>query len=249
MDKLLWITMSGAKENFNSLAVRSNNLANANTAGFKQDMENARSMPVFGNAYPTRVFAMAERPGYNMQGGAMMTTERNLDIAVQGEGFIAVNDRSGSEAYTRFGSLRVDSDGVLRTSSGLDVLDVDGSQIVLPGIMETLQIGRDGVISGRPEGADADVVEEYQTVKLVKPDNLREIEKGDDGLFRRSDGTTMAADDTVRLASGMLEASNVNPVEEIASLIRIQRSYDTQIKMMATASEMDEAQDNLLSYS
>ena len=93
MDKLLWIAMSGAKENFNSLAVRSNNLANANTVGFKADFENSRSMSVFANAYPSRAFAMDERPGYNMEGGAIETTDRSLDIALQGEGFMAVGDR------------------------------------------------------------------------------------------------------------------------------------------------------------
>ena len=62
MDRLLWISMSGAKENFHSLGVRSNNLANANTTGFKADFENTRAMSIFANAYPTRAFAMTERP-------------------------------------------------------------------------------------------------------------------------------------------------------------------------------------------
>lgn len=247
MDNLLWVAMSGAKENFHSLAVRSNNLANANTTGFKADFENSRAMSVFANAYPTRAFAMTERPGYNMEGGSMQTTYRSLDIAVQGEGMIAINDNNGAEAYTRFGNLEIGSDGVLRTTNGHDVLDETGAQIVLPMPLEDLAISKDGVISGRPQGADVNVVEEFQRIKLVKPD-VRQIEKGYDGLFRNVDGTTLDADNTVRVESGMLEASNVNPVEELTSLIRIQRQYDTQVKMMETANTMDSSQDKLLTY-
>lgn len=248
MDKLLWIAMSGAKENFNSLAVRSNNLANANTVGFKADFENSRSMSVFANAYPSRAFAMDERPGYNMEGGAIESTDRSLDIALQGEGFMAVGDREGKEAYTRMGSLMIDEEGVLRTSSGLEVHDEDGAQIILPPMLEAIHISDDGVISGRPQGADSNVTENYQRIKLVKPDNLKDIEKGYDGLFRRRDGTDLAQDTTVRVRSGELEASNVNPVEELTSLIRIQRQYDTTVKLMDEASQMDQAQDRLLSY-
>ncbi len=239
--------MSGAKENFHSLGVRSNNLANANTTGFKADYEVQRAMSVFADAYPSRAFAMTERPGYNMDGGAMQTTGRNLDIAVQGEGFIAVADKEGNEAYTRFGNLRLDEDGVLRTGNGLDVHDEDGNQIVLPAMLEDIRISDDGVISGRPQGADANVLEEFQRIKLVNP-NLREIEKGYDGMFRRRDGAVIEQDPAVRVRSGMVEASNVNPVEELTGLIRIQRAYDAQVKLIEIASSMDEAQNKLMSY-
>lgn len=248
MDNVLWIAMAGAKENLNSLSVRSNNLANASTTGFKAEFENARAMNVFGDAYPTRAFAMDEIPGYKFEGGAMQTTNRSLDIAVQGDGFIAVNDHEGREAYTRFGNLAIGSDGVLRTSSGLDVLDEDGNQIVLPAPLEQIDISRDGYLTGKPAGADSDTVETYQRIKLVKPD-LRGIEKGYDGLFRSRNGALLEEDTSVEVASGMLEASNVNPVEELTSLIRIQRQYEMQTKMMQTASENDEAQNRLLTYS
>ena len=163
MDKLLWVAMSGAKENFHSLAVRSNNLANANTTGFKADFENSRSMSVFANAYPSRAFAMDERPGYNMSGGDMETTDRNLDVALQGDGFIAVNDSDGNEAYTRMGSFMIGADGVLRTQSGLDVLDENGSQIILPPLLEAVHISDDGVISGVIEGSIKSVAEIIKT--------------------------------------------------------------------------------------
>lgn len=248
MDNLLWVAMAGAKENFHSLSVRSNNLANANTTGFKAEFENTRSMSVFGNAYPTRAFAMTEIPGYNFDSGAMQTTGRTLDIAVQGEGFIAVRDGDGNEAYTRFGNLSIGSDGVLRTSNGLEIVDEDGNQIVLPTPLAEINVNSDGYLTGKPIDAEADVVETYQRIKLVNPD-VRSIEKGYDGLFRSRDGAILAQDDTVQVQSGMLEASNVNPVEELTSLIRVQRQYDMQMKMMQSAGEMDDAQNRLLAYS
>lgn len=248
MDGMMWIAMSGAKESFHALSVRSNNLANANTTGFKADFENQRAMNVFGDAYPTRAFAMTERPGYNFDGGAMQTTGRTLDIALQGDGFLAVADAQGGEAYTRFGNLDIGSDGVLRTSNGLEVLDEDGNQIVLPAPLAEININNDGFITGKPLGADSDVVETYQRIKLVKPDDLAALEKGYDGLFRLTSGQAMEMDPTVRVQSGMLEASNVNPVEELTNLIRIQRQYDAQMKMMQGAGEMDDAQNRLLSF-
>ncbi len=247
MDSMLWVAMSGAKENFHSLSVRSNNLANANTTGFKAEFENTRAMSVFGNAYPTRAFAMTEVPGYNFQGGAMQTTGRTLDVAIQGDGFFAVADAQGNEAYTRYGNLALGPDGVLHTSNGLDVLDEAGNQIVLPMPLAEININSDGYITGKPLGADSDVVETYQRIKMVKPD-LTTLEKGYDGLFRSRDGATLQMDNTAQLQSGMLEASNVNPVEELTSLIRVQRQYEAQIKMMQAAGDMDDQQNRLLAY-
>ena len=213
MDNLLWVAMAGAKENFHSLSVRSNNLANANTTGFKAEFENTRAMSVFGNAYPTR----------------------------------AVADAQGNEAYTRYGNFALGPDGVLHTSNGLDVLDENGNQIVLPMPLAEININADGYITGKPLGADSDVVETYQRIKMVKPD-LTTIEKGYDGLFRSRDGATLDMDNTAQLQSGMLEASNVNPVEELTSLIRVQRQYEAQVKMMQSAGEMADQQNRLLSY-
>lgn len=247
MDKLLWVAMSGAKENFHSLGVRSNNLANASTTGFKADFENSRAMSVFANAYPTRAFAMTERPGYNLSGGALQTTGRALDIAVSGDGLLAIQDAQGNECYTRFGALELDENGVLRTQNGHPVLDEDGAQIVLPLNLEDVMISNDGMISGRAAGAELNATEEFQRLKLVRA-SQGEIEKGYDGFFRSRDGTLLAQDPTVEVRSGMLEASNVNPVEELTSLIRIQRQYDMQVKMMETANNMDQAQNSLLAY-
>ena len=248
MDKLLYIAMSGAKENMNSLAVRSNNLANANTLGFKADFEEARAMQTYGDGLPSRVFSMAERPGQNFQQGSLQTTGRDLDVAVQGDGWLTVQDANGKEAYTRNGSLQVSPLGVLQTSTGLNVLDSNGQPITLPMPLEKIQITEDGTINARLEGAEPAAVENLQQLKLVNPVN-KDLTKGEDGLFRRIDGGTETASANVRLASGALENSNVNVVEELTNLIKLQRQFETQIKMMATAEKNDESQNQLMKLS
>lgn len=122
MDKFLYIAMSGAKQNMHSLAVRANNLANANTDGFKADLAQARSMQAFGEGLPTRVFAMTEQPGADFTPGALKTTGRDLDIAIDGNGWLAVEAADGQEAYTRSGSLHLDAAGVLRNDRGNAVI-------------------------------------------------------------------------------------------------------------------------------
>ena len=244
MDNLLYIAMSGAKENMNALAVRSNNLANASTTGFKADFENARAMQAYGEGLPTRVFSMAEEPGQNMSSGAIETTGRELDVAVKGDGWIAVEDSDGNEAYTRMGSLVLDQDGTLRTSDGRAVLDDSGEHIELPALSK-IEINQDGTVGGRPDGEGSEVFEEYQRIKLVNPEKTA-MYRGTDGLFRLKSGATAEESDSVRLINGALESSNVNVVDEMTSLIRIQRQYDMQVKLMSTAKEMDESQNQLL---
>ena len=244
MDNLLYVAMTGAKENFNSLAVRGNNLANASTTGFKADFEQARSMQAFGEGLPTRVFSLTEKPGLptrvfsltekpgqNMVNGAINTTGRDLDVAINGDGFIAVTDSTGAEAYTRDGSLIIDQNGNLKTTSGRSVLDVNGVAINIQMPVQKIFINQDGTVAGIPEGMESSNIEEFAQIKLVKP-SIRDVYKGDDGLFRRKDGVKALEDPTVRLENGALEGSNVNAAEEMINVIRLQRMFTTQVNLM-----------------
>lgn len=247
MDKLLYVAMSGAKQNMNSLAVRANNLANANTDGFKSDMAQARSMQAFGEGLPTRVFAMTESPSANFASGPIKTTGRDLDVAVRGDGWIAVQAPDGGEAYTRSGSLSFDTTGLLRNDRGNPVMG-DSGPIVLPLPIEKIEIAQDGIISVRPQGATAEVIEEVGRIKLVNPGN-QNMMRGSDGLFRLISGETAAADPFVAVESGAVEGSNVNAVDEMVNLIDIQRQFEMQVKMMKTAEEMDKASSSLMRVS
>ena len=247
MDKLLYVAMSGAKQNMNSLAVRANNLANANTDGFKADMEQARSMQAFGEGLPTRVFAMTESPSADFTAGPIKTTGRDLDIAVKGDGWIAVQSADGGEAYTRSGSLSFDTTGLLRNDRGNPIMG-DAGPIVLPLPIEKIEIAQDGIISIRPLGSTAEVIEEVGRIKLVNPGN-QNLMRGADGLFRLISGDNAPADPFITLESGAVEGSNVNAVSEMVALIDIQRQFEMQVKMMKTAEEMDKASSSLMRIS
>lgn len=244
MDKMLYIAMSGAKQNMHALSVNANNLANAKTTGFKADLAQARSMQAFGEGLPSRVFSMTERASQNFDGGSVLTTGRSLDIAITGEGWFAVQSADGSEAYTRAGHLSVTETGALQTANG-DLVIGDGGPVFLPLPVTNIKIAADGTVTVQPEGAPATVQDEVGLIKMVNPE-VRSLEKGTDGLFRRKDGTVEPADITVRLQSGALESSNVNPVNEMTEMIALQRQFEMQLKLMKTAEEIDSASASLL---
>ncbi|OUR60560.1 flagellar biosynthesis protein FlgF [Colwellia sp. 39_35_sub15_T18] len=256
MDKLLYVAMSGAKQNMQALAINANNLANAKTTGFKADLAQARSMQAFGEGQPTRVFAMTERASQNFDSGGLLTTGRPLDIAISGDGWFAVQapeagaagvqvgDRGNGEAYSRQGHLRLTEDGLLETSNGEVVLG-DNGPITIPLPVNNIQISSDGTIMVQPEGAPSTVQEEVGRIKLVNPD-ARMLEKGTDGLFRRKDGQAELANANVKVQGGTLESSNVNPISEMTAMIALQRQFEMQLKMMKTAEEIDTSSAALL---
>ena len=156
MDKALYIAMTAAKNNMLGQAIRSNNLANVNTTGFRSDFEQARSMGVYyGDGMPTRAFALTETPQTDFSEGALIQTGRDLDVAVKGSGYIAVQSADGREAYTRAGSLYIDSTGVLRTGNNLPVMGNAGPMAIPE--FQKLEIGQDGIVSivGKGEAPDA----------------------------------------------------------------------------------------------
>ncbi|EKE75451.1 flagellar basal-body rod protein FlgF [Gallaecimonas xiamenensis] len=245
MDRLLYLAMSGANQDMHALTARANNLANAKTTGFKADFAQARAMQVFGDGMPTRVFAMSERPGQRFDAGSLETTGRTLDVAVEGEGWLAVQGANGTEGYTRAGNLRVSDTGLLETAKGELVLGEGDAPIAVPLPYAKLEIAGDGTISVLPQGAPANAIEQVNRIKLVNPE-FSDLVKGEDGLFRQKDGTNALAEANVRLLQGALEGSNVNPVEEMTALIDLQRQFELQLKMMKTAEDMDASHNNLL---
>lgn len=238
MDKSLYISMTGARESLDAQQLRANNLANVSTNGFKADYHQFRSMSVFGEHHPSRAYAMGERPGTDLSSGVLMETGRDLDVAIKGEGWLAVQMPDGSEAYTRAGDLQRDVSGMLVTGSGLPVMG-DNGPIILPEY-ETLELGIDGTISIRGLGDDGQTITQVNRLKLVNPD-LATLVKGEDGLMRTRDGEQPVVDANVQIVNGMLEGSNVNPVAELTGLITMSRLFELNVRMMKTAQENDEA--------
>lgn len=245
MDRMLYISMNAAQQTMLSQAANSNNLANVNTTGFRQDFEQFRSQPVFGEGLPSRVYSMSERPQTDYQTGSIQTTGRELDIAIQGEGFLAVRGKDGREGYTRAGDLHVTATGQLVTGTGLAVMG-DGGPIAIPPA-EKIEIGADGTISIRPVGAQVNELTVLDRLKLVKPE-LKNVFKDNDGLMRMSDGSSAPADASITVISGTLESSNVNAVGALVNMIELQRKYEMQIKMMTTADDISSKSSSLLKF-
>lgn len=243
MDRSLYIAMNAAQQTMKSQAANTNNLANVNTTGFRADFEQFRSMPVFGEGMPSRVYSMAERPQTDYQQGSVQTTGRELDVSVQGEGFIAVLGEEGREGYTRRGDLHVDQAGQLLNGAGQQVLG-DGGPIAIPPA-EKIEIASDGTISIRPIGGGEEEIAIIDRIKLVKPD-LQETFKDQDGLMRLQTGEDAPLDATVSVASGTLEGSNVNSVSALVNMIELQRQYEMQVKMMQATDENSQASARLL---
>lgn len=245
MDKALYIAMGGAKELMMAQTARANNLANVNTTGFKHDFSQARSMQVFADHphHPTRAYVMTERPGTSFQQGPLQQTGNRMDIAVKGDGWIAVQSASGEEAYTRAGNLHVDVNGQVRTGAGLPVIGAGGPVVVPPAT--TVEIGVDGTVSVLAEGAVA--LAQVDTIKLVNPPE-DQLEKREDGLIYYKEGVA-EADIDVRVEPGFLEGSNVNAVNEMVEMLAVSRQYELQVKVMSTAEEISESSARLLQFS
>ena len=238
MDRSLYVAMSGAKQILQAQTSNNNNLSNANTTGFRSDLQQFRSMQVFGPGHPSRVYAMSERPATDFNAGAIISTGRDLDVAIKGEGWIAVQSPDGSEAYTRAGDLRLTADGLLQTGSGLPVLG-NGGPIALPPAQK-LEIGSDGTISMVPLGQTSASLAIVDQIKLVKPP-FDQLEKLNDGLMHLKDEKPVPASDQVFLVPGALESSNVNSVDAMVRMIELARQFELQVKMMKTASDNDAA--------
>lgn len=235
MDRSLYIAMSGAKQTLLAQTANANNLANTQTTGFKSDLEQFRSRPVYGAGFPARVYAMNEKPGVDFSTGAMQTTGGDLDVAINGEGYLAVQGADGKEAYTRAGDLRVTPEGLLQTGAGLPVLGQDGPITIQPA--EKVTIGSDGTINVIPLGSgNATTQVEVGRIKLVTV-GAENLEKSTDGLLRAKDGRPVAANADVRLAQGVLEGSNVNAISAMVDMIDLARNFELQTKVMKSVDE------------
>jgi flagellar basal-body rod protein FlgF len=241
MDRMIYLSMSGAKATLQRQDILAHNLANVSTTGFRAEMAAFRAVPVRGDGASTRVYALESTPGYSDAPGVVQGTGRALDVAVSGKSWLAVQALDGTEAYTRGGALDISPEGELITRSGLQVLG-DGGPISVPANAH-IDIGADGTITGKVGDAKAQVL---GRLKLVTPESR--LARGDDGLFRAPDGT-LEADPAARVQQGALEGSNVSAVETMVAMITAARQFEQQMKMLQTAEQKEQAATKLLSNS
>ena len=238
MDRLIYLSMAGAKATLQRQDTLANNLANASTNGFRAEMQAFRAVPVLGQGASTRVYALESTIGHDTRSGPVQSTGRPLDVAVQGKSWLAVQSLDGTEAYTRAGSLQVSPEGQLVTPTGLPVLG-DGGPITV-GVNAAVEIASDGSITtttgkGRPQ--------QVGKLKLVTAETP--LNRGTDGLFRAADGD-LQADPTARVQSGALEGSNVSPIETMVAMIAAARQFEQQMKMLQGAEQREQGAAKLL---
>jgi flagellar basal-body rod protein FlgF len=234
MDRMVYIAMTGAKQVLQAQGIVAHNLANVSTAGFRADLYGFSSRNVDGPGYPTRVNAVAATSGFDHTVGSLQQSGRALDVAVKGEGWIAVQAPDGTEAYTRAGDLRIDPNGLLLNGAGHPVLG-DSGPISLPPSDE-VAIAPDGTISVVPQGVGPTGAAAVARIKLVNPP-AEQLTKSDDGLVRLRKGTTAPADASVQLATGALESSNVNAARALVEMIEFSRLFDMQVKLLGAAEQ------------
>ncbi|MEW6563023.1 MAG: flagellar basal-body rod protein FlgF [Pseudomonadota bacterium] len=232
MDRLIYTAMTGASHVMHQQAHVAENLANANSPGFRAAVNSFRAVPLVGEGLPTRTFVVDSTAGSDFRPGVLQGTGRNLDVALDGKGWFAVQMPDGSEAYTRNGSFQVTSTGVLQTRSGLTVLG-DAGPITVPADTE-VTFSRDGTLSTVPSGPKPSQVVVAGRLKLVNPPE-NQLVRGEDGFFRLKDGNPAEADPKVTVVGSHLEGSNVSTVEEMVTMISLARQFDMQMKMLQSA--------------
>lgn len=249
MDHAIYTAMGAASQTLNQQAVTASNLANASTPGFRAQLTALRAVPVEGLSLPTRTLVTASTPGVDMSQGQLDYTQRPLDVALQQDGWLAVQSADGTEAYTRNGNMQVSPAGQL-TIGGQPVMG-EGGPIAVPQGAE-LTIAADGTISALNAGDQPNTVAPIGRLKLVKATGL-EVVRGDDGFFRpgaaaqATRGATLQADASITLMPGVLEGSNVKPVEAMADMISNARRFEMQMKIISSVDENEQRANQLLS--
>jgi len=238
MDEMIYLAMTGARQTEYAQTINSNNLANVSTTGFRADLHSFSSIPIDGPGVDTRVNAVVDSYGTDLSQGVIMTTGNPLDVAVTGNGYLAVQAPDGTEAYTRAGDLRVEPGGLLTTGSGHLVIG-DGGPVAIPP-NNSLLIGNDGTISVQPIGQGPETLAIVDRLKLVRPEP-GQLEKGSDGLMHMIDGSEADPDAGVGVTSGSLERSNVNVAKTLVNMIELARQYEMQINVIKSSEENADA--------
>ncbi|WP_269900041.1 flagellar basal-body rod protein FlgF [Paenalcaligenes faecalis] len=245
MDRIIYTAMNGAQRLLEQQSAVSNNLANINTTGFREQLAIQRAVPLQGGAlFPTRVSTATVTPGTKNEQGALAETGHALDVAIRGDGWFAIQTPTG-EAYTRAGDFSVDANNMLVTKQGFPVLSADGGPVELPD-RGSVTFSTDGQISALGAGDNPRDIQIMGQLKLVNPD-MAEMVRGDDGWFRLANGAVAQPDDQVSIASGFVEKSNVNPAEAMVAMINNTRRFEMQMKVISDASTREEKANSILS--
>ncbi|CAN1499600.1 FlgF Flagellar basal body rod protein [Methylophilaceae bacterium] len=244
MDRMIYTAMSGAKHILEQQATTAHNLANATSTGFKSQVDSFRAVPVIGDGLQTRAFVVDATVGADFNPGPIQATNRDLDVAVQGKGWFVAQRADGSEGMTRNGSFKVSENGILQTSTGLNVMG-DGGPITIPPDT-AISIAKDGTVSAISNNTSPGPSNVLGRLKLVNPPETNLI-RAEDGLFTTRDKSALEPDANVNVVGGSLEGSNVNVVDAMVTMISLAREFEMQMKLMQSAENNANKASQLLS--
>lgn len=242
MDRLLFTAVSGATHSLMEQQISANNLANVNTTGFRADMDMSRSHAVEGAGFATRYLAQEAKSGVNDRVAPAQKTGRPLDVALQGEGYIAVQDGEGREVYTRNGNIQQNDRGEL-TINGMAVVGDSGPIVLPPNAIASF--GSDGTLSVTPDDGDVTATMDIDRLKLVNIP-VENLAKNAQGMLITASGEPAEVDENIKVSGGYLEGSNVSAVSEMLASISLNRQFEAQIRMMKAAADLSDAGNRLI---
>ncbi len=243
MDRLIYTSLSAMRSSQARQTATANNIANAETPGFRADMAEVQTLWMHGGGAESRASASEEVIAADMTAGTVAATGRPLDVAADGDAMFVVQSAEGEEAYTRRGDFQLSASGLLTTGDGRPVMG-QGGPITLPPA-DSISIDAQGRISIVPAGGDASQPQEVDRLKLVSPKGTDTV-KGLDNLFHVRGGGILPDDPEARVKSGHLEGSNVSTTQALVDMIDASRSWDTQLKLIADARDNDAATAELM---
>lgn len=243
MDRLIYTSLTAMRGSMSRQTAIANNLANAQTPGFRADMASAQALWLDGSGLDARAMSSEEVLGADMKAGSVTQTGRDLDIAMQGDALLVVQAKDGEEAYTRRGDLQVSPSGLLTTGDGSPVQGTQGPVTIPPA--DAINVDQEGRVWIVPQGGDPENPQEVDRLRLATPTGS-DIAKGLDGLFRVKGGGILPDDPEARLLTRSIEGSNVTATSALVEMIEASRSWDTQLKIIGDVRDMDSATANLM---
>lgn len=240
MDKVIYVAMSAAEQTQMADDVVVNNLANADTTGFKSDIPNFKSLYLTGGV-ADRAYNVAQSAGVNVAQGALNTTRRPLDVAMKGDAWLSVTTPSGEKGYVKSASLRVNANGILETQQGFVVNSDGGDSITLPEGASP-SIDKDGGVSVN-QGGQSTIVSQLGVQAL--PESY--LYKSPSGLVKvKEEGASQITLAPSSVMTGVLEKSNVSSVDALVKMIDLSRNYETNINVLSSAKKNDMASNRML---
>jgi flagellar basal-body rod protein FlgF len=245
MDRLIYTAMTAMNAAMDRQRVVANNLANASTPGFRQEIFAVTPATLKDGSLEARAMARGNVRGADMRTARVVPTGNPLDVSLEGNALIAFQspDRQG-EIYSRRGDLRVAASGVLENGEGLAVLGEGGAPITVPPGF-SISLAADGTVLASDPAAPNAAAEAIDRIRLVNPEGSP-LAKGIDSFLKVPNGGVLPPDPTARLTPGSLEMSNVETADTLVQMIEAQRAFEQRAKIIATAGTLDEAGSGLM---